>query len=85
MKPGEFKKFLEFTPFRPFAIHMASGEVVRVKSREMIFPLPSLRTVIVVTGRKIGDDDEWKILDTAMINSVTVPAGREEKSRKRSA
>jgi hypothetical protein len=85
MSPDRLKKILDEQPFRPFMIHLGSGQSVRVMGREMALLLPGGRTLYVATGRQVDGDDEVVLIDVFLITSVTIPAPRSEKGRRKSA
>jgi len=63
-------------PFRPFALRLADGELVRVEQPEFIARSPGGRTVV-------GRDDSMKILDLFLVTSLeTVPARNGRKRRR---
>jgi hypothetical protein len=74
MSPSRIRQILDEKPFRPFVIHTGDGSEVKVLSREMALLLPGGRTLIVATGRKIGDDDETATIDVFLITKITQPA-----------
>ena len=74
MSPLRLKQILDEQPFQPLVIHTGDGSRVRVVSREMALLLPGGRSLIVATGRKIGDDDETATIDVFLITKVTRPA-----------
>lgn len=74
MSPVRIRQILDEQPFQPFIIHTGDGGKVRVLSREMAWLLPGGRTLMVATGRKIGDDDELVTIDVFLITRITRPA-----------
>ena len=71
-------EMLATRPFRPFALRLADGELVRVEHPEFIARSPGRRTVVV-----FGRDDTMKILDLFLVTSLeTVPARNGRKRRR---
>jgi hypothetical protein len=67
-------------PFRPFALRLADGELVRVEHPEFIARSPNGRTVVV-----FGPNDRMKILDLFLITSLETvpPASKNGRKRRR--
>ncbi|MGH7175959.1 MAG: hypothetical protein ACREJC_01140 [Tepidisphaeraceae bacterium] len=80
MSPIRVREILAEQPFRPFTVHTGDGGAVRVLSREMAWLLPGGRTLMVATGRKIGDDDELVTIDVFLITKITRPTTRRRKA-----
>ena len=78
MTSERLNEMLATRPFRPFALRLADGELVRVEHPEFIARSPSGRTVVV-----FGRDDSMKILDLFLVTSLeTVPAKNGRKRRR---
>lgn len=50
MTPEQFRSALKIKPFKPFAVHTASGESYAVSHPEAVWQSPDGATVIVATG-----------------------------------
>ena len=78
MTTERFDEMLGTRPFRPFALRLADGELVRVDHSEFAARSRNGRTVVV-----FGRDDSMKILDLFLVTSLeTVPAKNGRKRRK---
>ena len=78
MTSERLNEMLATRPFRPFALRLADGELVRVEHPEFIARSPSGRTVVV-----FGRDDSMKILDLFLVTSLeTAPAKNGRKRRR---
>lgn len=79
MTSERLNEMMAAKPFRPFALRLADGELVRVEHPEFIARSPSGRTVVV-----FGSDDQMKILDLFLVTSLeTVTAGRKNGRKRR--
>ena len=80
MTTERLAEMMDARPFRPFALRLADGELVRVEHPEFIVRSPNGRTVVV-----FGANDQMKILDLFLITSLeTVPrASRNGRKRRR--
>jgi hypothetical protein len=79
MTSERLNEMMSARPFRPFAIRLADGELVRVEHPEFIARSPNGRTVVV-----FGSDDHMKILDVFLVTSLeTVPPGKNGRKRRR--
>jgi hypothetical protein len=59
----------EATPFRPFAIHLADGQSLRVSPRDYLSLPPGGRTVIVYQA-----GEAFSIIDLFLVNELAVEA-----------
>jgi hypothetical protein len=77
------ERFLETVsrnPFRPFTIHLADGERIRVVGREFVASSPSGRTVVV-----FDPEDRMSIIDLLLVTKLeleTVSNGHKRQNRK---
>ena len=79
MTAERLNEMMAARPFRPFALRLADGELVRVDHPEFIARSPSRRTVVV-----FGSNDQMKILDLFLVTSLeTVAAGKNGRKRRR--
>ena len=79
MTAERLNEMMAARPFRPFALRLADGELVRVDHPEFIARSPSGRTVVV-----FGSNDQMKILDLFLVTSLeTVAAGKNGRKRRR--
>ena len=78
MTSERLKETLDARPFRPFALRLAEGELVRVDHPELIARSPGGRTVVV-----FSPNDQMKILDLVLVTSLeTVPPGKNGRKRR---
>ncbi|MEQ8209382.1 MAG: hypothetical protein RH917_06075 [Lacipirellulaceae bacterium] len=63
-------------PFKPFTLHVADGDRLRVKSPEFMWMTPGGRTLYVSQG-----DEQVAILDMLLVTQVTIDNGMEMPSR----
>lgn len=66
MTAAEIRKQITKVPFRPFTLHMADGQTIRVHARDFILVSPLGLTVDVYQA-----DDDHDILDMALITSIS--------------
>ena len=78
MTSERLNEMLATQPFRPFALRLADGELVRVDHPEFIARSPSGRTVVV-----FGSDDSMMILDQFLVTSLETVAGRNGRKRRK--
>ncbi|HZN68784.1 MAG TPA: hypothetical protein VFB66_26125 [Tepidisphaeraceae bacterium] len=79
MTTERLNEMLDARPFRPFALRLADGELVRVEHPEFVARSPGGRTVVV-----FSPDDHMKILDLFLVTSLeTVPPGKNGRKRRR--
>ena len=80
MTAERLNEMMAARPFRPFALRLADGELVRVDHPEFIARSPSGRTVVV-----FAPDDQMKILDLFLVTSLETvpPAAKNGRKRRR--
>ena len=80
MTAERLNELMAARPFRPFALRLADGELVRVDHTEFIARSPSGRTVVV-----FGSNDQMKILDLFLVTSLETvgTAGKNGRRRRR--
>jgi hypothetical protein len=79
MTSERLNEMMAARPFRPFALRLADGELVRVDHPKFIARSPSGRTVVV-----FGSNDQMKILDLFLVTSLeSVAAGKNGRKRRR--
>jgi hypothetical protein len=68
------KEVHEKRPFKPFTIHMADGESIKVPHPEFLWVAPPGRTIFVATGK----DEQVHIIDLLLVTrlSFSVANGR---------
>ena len=67
MKVAELRKMRDRAPFRPFHIHLASGEVLPVSHPEnMSMPEDEIEMFVVWTDR------EWNLVEAEQVARVSV-------------
>jgi len=57
-------------PFRPFTIHLADGQSVRVPHREFLSHSPNGRTIIV-----FENDESYSVIDLLLVTRLEVTTG----------
>lgn len=75
-----FQEVVSRQPFRPFTIHLADGERVRVVSREFVASSPSGRTIVVFDA-----EDRMSIIDLLLVTKLEVETasnGHQKQKRK---
>ena len=63
------REAIHTVPFRPFALRMAGGPVIKVKHPDYIAFGPKGRTLVVY-----GDDDSFKVVDVMLLTELEWPA-----------
>jgi hypothetical protein len=76
MKMAELKKMRERVPFRPFAIHLASGEVLPVGHSELLSVSPEVDDLFSLWVGK-----EWNLIDIAAVSRTHVITKANGKSK----
>lgn len=71
MTTAEVRSLHQAKPFKPFTIHLADGEKLRVKSPEFIYITPAGRTIVVS-----HDNGEMSIVDLLLVTQITTGNGR---------
>jgi hypothetical protein len=71
MTLAEIKRAYLAKPFKPFALKLADGSRLRVKSPEFLAFFPGGRTVLVVK-----DDADYEIIDLLLVTSLDFAARR---------
>jgi len=67
MKIGELKKMRNRAPFRPFQVHLVSGEVLAVEHPEnMLLPQDENEMFVVWTNH------DWNLIEAAQVARVSV-------------
>lgn len=61
-------------PFRPFTIHLADGQSVRVPHREFLSHSPNGRTIIV-----FDSDDSYSVIDLLLVTRLEISTNHEAK------
>jgi hypothetical protein len=84
MTSERLRELLKATPFKPFEIHVADGDVYQVKHRDFAWIHPGGRTIYVASGPK--DEDPMAIVDILLITKLVTggPNGNGRKKRPRS-
>ncbi len=65
MTAEKIKQLLNSTPFRPFRIHLPSGNTVLVPARDFAAISPSGRTLVV-----LGENESETLVDVVSIERV---------------
>ena len=78
MTTEQLKNAHEAKPFRPFTIHLADGTSLEVPHPELLWRMPSGRTIFVSRG---GED--VAIVDLLLVTQLTMHNGSASSRRKR--
>jgi hypothetical protein len=78
MKIEKIREVLHAQPFRPFAIHLADGDRLRVVHEDFVALEPAGREMIVYLP-----DSSHQIVTLAMVTRLEVPAPNGTTRRKR--
>jgi hypothetical protein len=68
MTVQEVRRLYEARPFRPFVIHMADGQNIRVAHPEFMAIGPGARTMVVYQP-----DGSFEIVDLLLVTALKVP------------
>ncbi len=69
MQSIEFRAAVTANPFRPFRVHLGSGQTLDVHHRDFVLVSPSGRTAFIYTKVKDGEDD-MTMVDIMLIEAV---------------
>ncbi len=81
MTTTRVKDLHEAKPFKPFEIHVAEGDVVRVPDPELLWRHPGGRTVFVARGPR--DEDGTAIVDLLLVTKLVTGSGKGKNGRKK--
>lgn len=74
MQATEFREIVTANPFRPFRVHLGSGQTVDAKHRDFVLVSPSGRAAFIYT--KVDPaGDEFKMIDIMLIEAVEFIGG----------
>lgn len=76
MKITELKKMRERTPFRPFSVHLTTGEVLPVGHPELLSISPDVDDLFSLWVGK-----EWNLIDVREVSRISVVTKSEGKAR----
>jgi len=65
MTAEKIKELLNSTPFRPFRVHLPSGNTVAIPARHFAAISPSGRTLVV-----LGENESETLVDVTLIERV---------------
>lgn len=78
MTTDRLRNAIAARPFRPFAIHLADGNKLRVPHPDFVSLSPAGRTLVIYEGE--GDHEQANILDLLLVTRLEfdplAPAGR---------
>ena len=78
MTTDQVKELYKAKPFRAFALHLADGDTIPVKSPEFMWMTPGGRTIFVSQG-----GDSAAIIDLLLVTKITVGNGSASSKRRR--
>jgi len=73
MTPTQLRELHGAKPFKPFEIHVADGDVLRVTHPELLWLHPGGRTLIVARGP--SEEDGMAILDLLLVTKLVTSNG----------
>jgi hypothetical protein len=76
MTAQQFREVREANPFRPFTIHLADGQSIKVPHRDFVSQSPTGRTIIVY-----GSDESFSLVDLYLVTRVEVQAPADASSQ----
>ena len=71
MTAERIRGLLSANPFRPFVLHLPSGQTVEVPHRDFAAISPTGRILVV-----LGEHDSETIVDVALVERAEVPASK---------
>lgn len=85
MTTKQVKVLHEAQPFKPFEIHVADGDVLRVPHPELLWIHPGGRTLIVARGPR--EEDGMAILDLLLVTKLVTnnSSGKGKNGRRKPA
>ena len=71
MQIKELKSVYRAQPFRPFTLHLADGQQIRVQNPELMALSPTGRSAVVY-----GKDGAFEVLDVLLVTSLECSDGK---------